>query len=79
MNQRFTPCSAPCLRAFVLSGLASFLADAQGAVINHVPLKVLGILVLNAVIRGRHLWTRADRRNVDIPCKQRSVGLETSS
>lgn len=51
VNKRFTPRSASCLRAFVLSGLASFLADAQGRMINHVSLKVLGILVLSTVIK----------------------------
>lgn len=78
VNKRFTPCSAPCLRAFVLSGLASFLAGAQGVMISHIPLKVLGILVLGTVIRGRQLESRAGRGNIGTPCKQRGVGLKTS-
>lgn len=70
-NKGFTPCSAPCLRAFVLSGFASPLA--QGAVIN-----VLGLLVLCTEIRGKCLWTRAGRGNRGTPCEQGNV-LKTIS
>lgn len=46
--------------------------------ISHIPLKVLGILVLGTVIRGRQLESRAGRGNIGTPCKQRGVGLKTS-